>query len=210
MEKHTATPLALLILALWGLVYAVVEIQPNVGFSTSVSQLIGILVIILIFIAVVLLMRTLSLRTLLIFLMIIPLMGVVDSAFLSYAHFGTAAAVCPAPTEGQIPCDIVNKSMWSELFGIPVAYLGFAYYLIFFAVATMGVRSYGAIKKKKLHHHFMRHHLLGLSICGVLFTIWLNYVQFFELMTLCALCEVSATTVLLMLCGSIVAMTKTK
>lgn len=193
-----------LLLAAWALAYTTVEMQPHVGLSLNIFQLISLSGLILVLAAIFLLMRSLPHTTLLKLLTFIPLVGFVDSVVLTFAHFTSAAAVCPAPLDGQIACDVVNQSIWSEIFGIPVAILGALFYLVLVAVAYTATRNSG--KKKSVDY---TPHLVGLGVVGLIFTLYLNYIQFYELMTLCALCEVSATTVILFLGGALIAQNQT-
>ncbi|HEX3706661.1 MAG TPA: vitamin K epoxide reductase family protein [Mycobacteriales bacterium] len=62
----------------------------------------------------------------------IALLGLADSAYLTYTHFHPAALVCKA--SGHINCAKVTTSPESEIFGhIPVAVVG----LVYFAVMTL-------------------------------------------------------------------------
>ncbi len=55
----------------------------------------------------------------------LALAGAAIAAYLSYARLGSVPIMCP--TSG---CETVQRSAYSELGGIPVAYLGFATYLV--------------------------------------------------------------------------------
>lgn len=111
--------------------------------------------------------------------------GVVLSILMTWAHFNSTSAFCPPTLEG-VPCDIVNQSIYSEIAGIPVAALGILGYLIMAYLAVAQTKK-GSLKDP------MYLHLITLGAFA--FTIWLNYVQFAILMTLCLFCEMSAVTV---------------
>lgn len=210
MEQKTGAGLLFVILGLYGAVYSTVEAQPQVGFEMVTYQLVGVWVVLALLIGAIFLMRTLNLKQLFLTIASLSFVGMVLSSFLVYAHYATAGAFCPAGTQGIVACDIVNQSMWSEILGIPVSALGVVYYLVFFVIALVAYTKYAKIKKKKLNDPLYRHWFLILSIGGLLFTIWLNYVQFFELLTLCPLCEMSATTVILLFAASIWSIRKLK
>ena len=62
----------------------------------------------------------------------LALLGLADSAYLTYTHFHPGALVCQA--SGHINCAKVTTSSQSEIFGhIPVAIVG----LVYFAVITL-------------------------------------------------------------------------
>ena len=53
--------------------------------------------------------------------------GLLVSAYMTYAHFNAEALVCSE--SAVIDCATVTTSKWSELFGIPVAFLGLAFFI---------------------------------------------------------------------------------
>jgi uncharacterized membrane protein len=55
---------------------------------------------------------------------VLALIGAGIAGYLTYTHFNGSAPICL--TGG---CEVVQKSRWSELFGIPVALLGLLAYL---------------------------------------------------------------------------------
>lgn len=198
------------ILALYGAVYLTVEAQPAVGVSTDIVQTVGVWVILSLIIAAGFLLRSLNLKTLLRLCVGLGVIGTVLAGFMTYAHFHSSSAFCPAASQGPVACDIVNQSYYSEIMGVPVAILGLGYYLLIVLLAGISCYQYAHIKKKRLNDPLQRHWILFLAIAGVGFTLWLNYIQFFVLFTLCALCEMSATTVVLLLIASLTALRKEK
>jgi vitamin-K-epoxide reductase (warfarin-sensitive) len=77
----------------------------------------------------------------------------------------------------QFNCDIVNRSEFSSFFGIPVAGIGLAGYAIVLALATI-YRS----------HHWAPNILLAGALAGLVFALYLTYVEGFILDTWCILC----------------------
>ena len=66
-----------------------------------------------------------NLRT---FSLILVVIGVVISGYLSYVKLADAEIIC---VEGErLNCDVVQNSRYAEFAGIPVAYLGLATYLV--------------------------------------------------------------------------------
>jgi uncharacterized membrane protein len=65
----------------------------------------------------------------------IALLGLADSAYLTYTHFHPGALVCSAT--GHINCAKVTTSPESEIFGhIPVAIVGLVYFVLMTALMT--------------------------------------------------------------------------
>jgi len=80
----------------------------------------------------------------------------------------------------QFNCDIVNRSEWSTLAGIPVAGIGIVGYAALFVLATF----------RRSRPETPRW-LVGAASAGMLFALYLTYVEAHELMTWCILCVAS-------------------
>jgi vitamin-K-epoxide reductase (warfarin-sensitive) len=74
-------------------------------------------------------------------------------------------------------CDIVNRSEYSSLMGIPVAGIGIVGYGVLFALATV----YRAREETPLR-------LLVAALAGLAFALYLTYVEGYVLETWCILC----------------------
>jgi len=77
-------------------------------------------------------------------------------------------------------CDIVNRSVYSTIEGVPVAGIGVAGYAALFVLATFW-RSRAETPNR----------LLGAAIAGLAFALYLTYIEAYELMTWCILCLIS-------------------
>ena len=120
-------------------------------------------------------------------LVVFAALGVLISGVMTYAHYNSASEFCPGGQGGEVPCDLVNKSVFSEILGIPIALLGMLGY------AFMGYLAYEESKWPPKKVRPMILHLLALA--ALAFTVWLNHVQINVLNTLCLFCEFSAMTV---------------
>lgn len=58
--------------------------------------------------------------------LLLSIAGLLTSAYLTYTHFNTGALLCSA--DAVIDCETVTTSEQSALFGIPVAFLGLAFF----------------------------------------------------------------------------------
>lgn len=128
-------------------------------------------------------------------------MGV--TAYLVYMHYAPEASdVCEI--NEQFNCDIVNKSQWSYIpigsFEFPVAILGFLYYLGVF-VGTIGVLK--GWKFTKIHKWFEPMNVIRLmrwiTIPGLLFTLYLTYIEAFVLYTFCLFCVIQQVLIIFIL-----------
>jgi len=77
-------------------------------------------------------------------------------------------------------CDIVQQSRWSTLLGLPVALWGFALYLLIALIAGLGRPKIGRWRS-----------LWFFSFFGLVFSLYLTAVAWFELGALCAWCSAS-------------------
>lgn len=124
-------------------------------------------------------------------------LGMFVAAYLVYQHFKIpGSSFCNV--SDYVSCDVVNKSRYSEIFGIPVSILGFlAYVLIFFT-------SFGLVKGwkfEKISSIFSAknvfHFLTLFSILSLAFSLYLTYVEFFVLYALCIFCLTQQTIILI-------------
>jgi len=113
---------------------------------------------------------------------LLSVIGLIDSGYLSWIKISHTEEKC---ITGLGNCAAVNTSIYSELFNIPVAYLGFAAYL-----AVLLLLLFGSHFK-----WFTPYLLFGITMVGVLFTIYLTYAQFALLKTFCPYCLLSAITI---------------
>lgn len=117
------------------------------------------------------------------------LVGIAVSAYLTYAHY-TTAAVLACSDRGLVNCAKVTTSSYSRIFGLPVADMGLAY---FFAMAALcSPRAWRSARRG------VRDFRVLLALIGVGLAIWLVYVELFRLDAVCLYCSiVHAVTVLL-------------
>ncbi len=137
---------------------------------------------------------------------VLAALAIVLSIFLTYAHYASADIACPRPTPGEKSgCDIVNKNIYAEMFGIPVAIIGLFGYT---TIGALGLVGLGWLRPKGdlLDDIASRpaSYLMLLALGGFLFTLYLNYVQIFVIGRICFLCEISATIITVILVISII------
>ena len=107
---------------------------------------------------------------------IVAVAGIAVASVSLYHHFGSSkTSFCDF---GQaFNCDIVNRSTYSTLLGLPVALIGILGYLLILAFAT--------VYRRKAETPV----LLAIASCGGLaFSLYLTYVEKFVLAAWCILC----------------------
>lgn len=123
--------------------------------------------------------KTKSLR---IVLIVLALAGTVIMGYLISLHYSHSGESFCNLGEG-LSCDIVNKSAYSEVLGIPISILGLLYFL-----GVLGVGIWG-FKKKYLESTFM------LSVVFLLPSLYLTGIEIFVLHSVCIFCELSKVLV---------------
>jgi uncharacterized membrane protein len=110
---------------------------------------------------------------------VLSLAGIVDSAIALQRHYAKSeTAYCDFSQ--KFSCDVVNRSEYSTLLGIPVAGIGIAGYGALFMLSTVW-RSRPETPNL----------LLGAAILGLAFGLYLTYIEAYALTTWCILCLVS-------------------
>lgn len=123
--------------------------------------------------------RETAYRRLMVAIALVALAGVAVSSVSLYHHFGTSKTSFCNFGE-SFNCDIVNRSAYSTVLGIPVALIGIIGYLLIFALAT--------VYRDKAESPVM---LLIASLGGLGFALYLTYIEKFVLAAWCILCLTS-------------------
>jgi vitamin-K-epoxide reductase (warfarin-sensitive) len=110
---------------------------------------------------------------------VLALAGVIVSAVSLQRHYAKSATEF-CDFNQKFSCDIVNRSEYSTIQGIPVAGIGVAGYAALFVLATFRRLRAGTPTQ-----------LLGAAIAGLAFALYLTYIEAYELMTWCILCLIS-------------------
>ena len=113
---------------------------------------------------------------------LIALIGVFLSLYLTLfklGYIGTLAC-------GSGSCETVQLSKWGDFLGVPVAAWGVGYYAILLVLAFAGVqdRYEGSVRLTKT--------LVFVTGAGLLFSLWLTYLELFVIHALCRWCLGSA------------------
>jgi vitamin-K-epoxide reductase (warfarin-sensitive) len=115
-------------------------------------------------------------RRLLLIIAVLAIAGIAVSSISLAHHYGTSKSSFCDLSE-TVNCDIVNRSEYSTLLGIPVALIGVLGYLALLALATFWRRR---PETPKL--------LFWGALAGLGFALYLTYIEGFVLSTWCLLC----------------------
>lgn len=115
--------------------------------------------------------------------------GLAVSAYLTATHYSTSVTLA-CPESATINCEKVTSSAQSEVFGIPVAVLGLAFFVV-----MIGVNLPGAWRTRRREVHWLR---LTSVVVGIGFVFYLVYAELFVIDAICLWCTaVHALTLLL-------------
>jgi uncharacterized membrane protein len=115
----------------------------------------------------------------------LALAGIVVSSVSLHHHYGTSQTNYCDFGE-SFNCDIVNRSIYSTILGVPDALIGILGYAALLALAT--------VYRAKSEAPAM---LLIASVAGLSFALYLTYVEAFVLATWCILCLSSLSLMIL-------------
>lgn len=126
-----------------------------------------------------------SIRALFLTIAILSLAGMIVSAVSLQRHYAKSETKFCDIGE-KFNCDIVNRSEWSSIMGIPVAGIGVAGYAALFALSAF----YRSRRETPLR-------LLLAAAAGLVFALYLTYVEAYLLTTWCILCLTSLALIAL-------------
>ena len=113
---------------------------------------------------------------------VFALLGALIAAYLWLFHLGLSELLCPIKG-----CEVVQKSVYSSILGVPVATLGFFAFLGLFVVgvwSTLLERAQG------------ERIAFAVSSMGMLAYVWFTYLELFVIRAICFWCVVSSLMML--------------
>lgn len=133
-------------------------------------------------------MKSIQFKRLTLWAAILSALGVGVTIYLIYQHYKPSAdSFCNI--SDYVSCDVVNKSIYAEIFGIPVAVFGFLTYTALFVV-SLGL--YKGWNFTKILGGLTQHRtIVGtavLSTLGLVFSLYLTWIEFFVLTAVCIFC----------------------
>lgn len=137
-------------------------------------------------------------RALFIIAAILSLAGAIVSGLSLERHYAKSATTY-CDFNQQFNCDIVNRSEWSTVAGIPVAAIGVAGYAVLFLLATV----WRSRPETPLR-------LLIAALIGFAFALYLTYIEAYQLLTWCILCLSSQALIFLISVTALIIKVKMK
>jgi len=115
-------------------------------------------------------------------------LGIFVSGYLVAKRFTGGSLACTRWAQ----CDVVNNSVYSQIYGVPVCVIGLAGYLLLLTLAFAALWTEGRTQRQIL--------LLGFvfSVVGVGFSAYLSYLEIYVIEALCAWCVASAVIIALL------------
>jgi uncharacterized membrane protein len=113
---------------------------------------------------------------------LVALAGVFVALYLALFKLGyIGSLVCAVGS-----CEVVQTSKWASLLGYPVAVWGVAYYLAVLVICLAGLRA-EVVEDRRVSQL-----LVLVTGVGLLFSLWLTYLELFVIDAICIWCVVSA------------------
>jgi uncharacterized membrane protein len=113
---------------------------------------------------------------------LVALAGVFVALYLTLYKLGYIGTLACAVGS----CETVQTSKWATFLGFPVGGWGVAYYLGVLALALVGLAGRYADSRR------LSDILVGVTGFGLLFSLWLTYLELFVIHAICQWCVVSA------------------
>ena len=114
--------------------------------------------------------------------------GVLVSGYLSVKRFTGGSLACTQWAD----CDMVNNSVYAKIYGVPVAFIGLAGYLILMGLAMAALQAEGAAQRHLLALGFL------LALGGFGFSVYLTYLEIYVIEAICMWCVISAILITLL------------
>lgn len=121
-------------------------------------------------------------------------LGVLVAGYLSVKRFTGGSLVCSRWAQ----CDVVNNSLYAKFYGVPVAFIGLAGYLVLLVLAIKALQSEGGVQRRWVGLGFL------LSLGGLAFSAYLTYIELYIIQAVCSWCVSSAIIITLLATASAV------
>lgn len=128
---------------------------------------------------------------------LLSLVGLMLAVYLTLYHYGYVGVLACGGTQS---CEKVQASRYAMFMGLPVALIGSAGYLGLLLVALAGLQGPGASSRTPSRL------LVLLSGIGVVFTVYLTYLELFRIHAICKWCVGSAVIIVLIFAVSLLSL----
>lgn len=126
----------------------------------------------------------------------LSLAGLGASGYLVYSHYADRPTVCA----GIGSCEFVQTSEYSEMAGVPVAIMGFGFFVALAAVCAVRLIRGDSVTA------WAQPVVFSMSLGGTAFVAYLTYVELFVIDAICIWCVATAAITAACLAVSVLAM----
>lgn len=119
-------------------------------------------------------------------LLTLSLLGTGISGYLVYAHFFKINPVCLPGA----PCEVVLTTRYAEMWGVPLSLLGLLMYLALVLLSSL------QLLKRSNGNGTIPIGIYGVALSGVLFSLYLLYLEAFVIHGYCTWCLASGIVIL--------------
>ena len=112
-------------------------------------------------------------------ILLYSIFAIIISSYLLYQHYSDTSSFCDV--SAGLSCDIVNRSLYSEIFNIPISAFSIVAFL-FISIITLI-----ALKNKDKRSKIINI-IYYLMLFSILFSLYLIYIEAFVLYSFCPLC----------------------
>jgi uncharacterized membrane protein len=124
-------------------------------------------------------------------MLILSIIGIADAAYVAHGNYAGAQLWCPI-IDG---CNAVINSPYSRVFGMPMSYFGFIYYLFMFGLAARLAYEPAA--------NSVRFRAVLYAALGAISSAYFIYLQLGLIAAICSYCLISAVTSVLLLFAAV-------
>jgi uncharacterized membrane protein len=121
----------------------------------------------------------------------LALIGIVDATYVAHGNYTGAPLWCPI-IDG---CNTVINSPYARVFGMPMSYFGFIYYVFMFGLAAR--LAFDPFSSS------LRFRAILYAVLGVASSMYFIYLQLGIISAVCSYCLISAVTSLLLLLAAL-------
>ena len=127
----------------------------------------------------------------LIIFVILICIGIIDSSYLIYKFYKKHPLVCPMNTD----CNAVLNSKWGKFLGVRNEIWGLFYYLLLLAFVLIG--------NFYITNPLFSSLVIAYTYFGLLYSLYLTYIQIYKIKEYCLYCLLSALVNLLLVFNSL-------
>lgn len=121
-------------------------------------------------------------------ILILAFFGLADSIYLTESKLSGTPLQCGVTALSG--CNIVAQSEYSDIFGIPLSEFGILFYSVVFILVALEL---------VMPNRLLRRAIQGISLVGVLSSLYFMFLQLFVINAICIYCSISAVITLLIL-----------